>query len=47
MDLATLLGIVIGLGLVIGSILIGPDPIGFIDVPSMMIVLAAPSPRSW
>ncbi len=43
MDLATLLGIFVGLGLVVGSILIGPDPIGFIDIPSMMIVFGGTS----
>ncbi len=39
MDLATLGGIITGLGLVVGSILMGPKPGGFFDVPSMMIVL--------
>ena len=39
MDLATLGGILVGFGLVIGAILLGPDPSGFIDIPSVMIVL--------
>ncbi len=39
MDLATLGGIIIGFGLVIGSIMIGPQPGGFFDAPSIMIVV--------
>ncbi len=39
MDIATLLGIIVGFGLVIGSIMIGPQPGGFIDIPSLAIVL--------
>ncbi len=39
MDLATLGGIIAGFGLVISSILMGPQPGGFIDIPSLMIVL--------
>ncbi len=39
MDIATLGGIIIGFGLVIGSILMGPKPEGFIDVPSIAIVI--------
>ncbi len=39
MDLATLGGMLCGIGLVIGSILIGPQPGNFIDIPSVMIVI--------
>ncbi len=39
MDLATLIGIIAGFGLVGSSILMGPKPGGFIDIPSLMIVL--------
>ena len=38
MDLATLGGIFTGFALVIGAILMGPEPGGFIDIPSIMIV---------
>ena len=38
MDLATLGGILVGFGLVVGAILMGPQPGGFLDLPSMMIV---------
>lgn len=38
MDLATLGGILIGFGLVVSAILMGPKPGGFIDIPSIMIV---------
>ncbi len=39
MDLATLIGIVAGFGLVGATIAMGPDPGGFIDIPSVLIVL--------
>lgn len=39
MDLATLAGIVLGFGLIIGSILIGGSITAFIDVPSILIVV--------
>lgn len=39
MDLATLLGIVSGLGLVVGSIMYGGDIGGFYDLPSVLIVV--------
>jgi Flagellar motor component len=39
MDLATLGGIIAGAGLVLGAILLGPEPSGFIDIPSIMIVI--------
>ncbi len=39
MDIATLGGIIIGFGLVIGSILMGPKPEGFVDIPSICIVI--------
>ncbi len=38
MDLATVLGIVLGFGLVIGSILIGGSLSAFVDIPSLLIV---------
>ena len=38
MDLATVLGIVLGFGLVIGSILMGGSLTAFIDIPSLLIV---------
>lgn len=38
MDIGTLIGIVLGFGLIFGSILIGPEPGGFLDMPSVMIV---------
>jgi chemotaxis protein MotA len=43
MDLATLGGILVGFGLVIGAILMGAQPGGFIDIPSMMIVFGGSS----
>ncbi|MGE0790439.1 MAG: motility protein A [Sandaracinaceae bacterium] len=39
MDIATLAGIVLGFGLIIGSILVGGSISAFIDVPSLLIVL--------
>lgn len=39
MDIGTLVGIVLGFGLVLGAIFIGSDPGGFIDIPSIMIVI--------
>ena len=40
MDIATILGLVLGIGLVIGSILIGGGGLdGFIDTPSLMITV--------
>jgi chemotaxis protein MotA len=39
MDIGTLIGIVLGFGLVFGAIFIGPDPAGFLDLPSAMIVI--------
>ncbi len=39
MDIATLGGMFGGLGLVLGSIFIGPEPGNFIDIPSIMIVV--------
>lgn len=38
MDLGTLGGIILGFGLVFGSILMGPEPGGFVDPASVMIV---------
>ncbi len=39
MDIATLVGIVVGFSLVIGAILMGGPLVMFVDVPSMMIVI--------
>lgn len=38
MDLATILGLVVSFGLVMAALLVGGDPLAFIDVPSMLIV---------
>ncbi|MBI4390094.1 MAG: MotA/TolQ/ExbB proton channel family protein, partial [Nitrospinae bacterium] len=38
MDLASLLGILSGIGLIVGGILINGDLRNFVDIPSMMIV---------
>ena len=38
MDLATVLGMVISFGLIMAALLVGGDPMIFIDVPSMLIV---------
>lgn len=38
MDIATLLGMVVGLALVTGAIMLGSSILQFVDVPSMMIV---------
>lgn len=40
MDIATIIGLIVGSGLILGSILIGGGGLGpFIDVPSMMITI--------
>ncbi|MDL2317087.1 MotA/TolQ/ExbB proton channel family protein, partial [Desulfovibrio sp. OttesenSCG-928-A18] len=39
MDLATILGMVVSFGLIIAALMLGGDPLIFIDVPSMLIVL--------
>ena len=39
MDLATLLGIMGALGVITASVTIGGNPLGFINVPSMLVVL--------
>ncbi|HJL15029.1 MAG TPA: MotA/TolQ/ExbB proton channel family protein [Sandaracinaceae bacterium LLY-WYZ-13_1] len=39
MDIATLIGIVLGFGLITGSILMGGSITSFIDVPSLLIVV--------
>jgi chemotaxis protein MotA len=39
MDIATIVGLVMGIGLVIGSILIGGSLVPFINVPSLMITV--------
>ncbi len=38
MDIATLLGLVVGLALVTGAIMLGSSILQFVDIPSMMIV---------
>ena len=38
MDIATLIGIIAGFGLVFATIMMGPDPSGFIDIPSIVMV---------
>ncbi|GMV99635.1 MAG: flagellar motor protein MotA [Candidatus Hydrogenedentota bacterium] len=38
MDIATVIGLVSGFGLVVVSILIGPNPLIFINIPSILIV---------
>lgn len=38
MDIATLLGLIVGLALVTGAIMLGSSILQFVDVPSMMIV---------
>jgi len=38
MDIGTVIGIVLGFGLIIGSILIGGSIMAFVDAPSMLIV---------
>ncbi len=39
MDIATLIGILAGFGLVFSTILLGPDPSGFIDAASILMVV--------
>ncbi len=39
MDLATIVGIVVGFGLIIGSILIGGSLMAFVNIPGIVIVL--------
>jgi len=39
MDLATIIGIILGFGLIIGSIFLGGSLLLFIDIPSVMIVV--------
>ena len=39
MDIATLSGILAGLGMAIGAVLLGPSPGKFMDLPSLMFVL--------
>lgn len=43
MDIATILGIIGGFGLVLGAIIVGGQPGNFIDIPSMMIVFGGVS----
>ena len=39
MDIATIVGIVLGFGLILGSIVMGGSLGSFIDIPSLLIVL--------
>jgi chemotaxis protein MotA len=39
MDIATLLGLVVTFALIVGSIVLGGNPIGFVNLPSVFIVL--------
>lgn len=39
MDIATVLGIVVGFGLVLGSILLGGSLVSFVNIPGMLIVV--------
>lgn len=39
MDFATIIGLVVAFGLIIGSILVGGSLMAFVDVPSLLIVL--------
>ncbi len=39
MDIATLIGVVGAFGLIITTIFMGGNPAGFIDIPSMVVVL--------
>ena len=39
MDIATIVGLILGTGLVVGSILLGGSLMPFINVPSLMITV--------
>lgn len=39
MDLATVIGLAAGVGLIVSALLLGGAPLAFIDVPSMLIVI--------
>ncbi len=39
MDLATILGMAISFGLILAALMVGGDPLTFVDIPSMLIVL--------
>ena len=41
MDIATLLGLVMGMGVVVAAILVGPDLLIFLNLPGFLIVVAA------
>ena len=45
MDLATIIGIVVGFGLVIGSILLGGSLWAFINIPGLLVVVGGTSRR--
>jgi chemotaxis protein MotA len=38
-DIATLSGIVVGIGMVVGAVFLGPAPGAFVDLPSLLFVL--------
>ena len=44
MDIATIVGLLLGTGLVLGSILIGGSLVPFINVPSIMITIGGSLP---
>jgi len=39
MDLATVIGLVVGIGLILSALVLGGAPLAFVDVPSMLIVV--------
>jgi len=39
MDLATVIGLVVGVGLILSALVLGGAPLAFVDIPSMLIVI--------
>jgi len=39
MDLATIIGMVVGFGLILSALVLGGAPLAFVDIPSMLIVV--------
>ena len=39
MDLATVIGLVVGVGLILSALVLGGAPLAFVDIPSMLIVV--------
>ena len=39
MDIATVIGLVLAIGAVVGSIIAGGDPLAFVDIPSVIVVI--------